>query len=185
MSKHFLARFCFLALLALAGSTRGQTITQTAIVGHGQAPVPRFTAHYDNTLIVPAEHTVVLPPDSDYNAIEVSGTLKVSRDYDTRCRFVVITVLPGGTLDMGTAADPVLRRVEFVVKDRPLLTGTDERPGVDPYQFGNGILIFGQWVAHGRQLDRRQGASVGYVPNHYEHAGDARPGHGADSQSRS
>jgi hypothetical protein len=138
--------------LALLGQP---TVTDTEIVAHEEA-IPRFVRHYENVLVVPAETTVTLPADATYDAIEVSGTLRVSREHDTVCRTIHLTVLPGGILDLGTEADPIpaKRRVEMVFRDAPLRTGTVASPDIDPYQLGNGLLVFGSFNAHGRKLAR-------------------------------
>jgi hypothetical protein len=99
--------------------------------------VPRFAQVLPKSLVVPPGQTVVLPPDSTWDAIEISGTLVVSRDYDTTVRFTHLLILPGGRLEAGTAADPLQRRAEFVVRDVPLDVHRD------PYQWGNGIVNFG------------------------------------------
>lgn len=151
----FVGPLWLLAVLLTTVNASGQAkVTSTHITGLGQTAVPRFSTLYANTLVVPAEKTVVLPAEFDYDAIEVSGRLKLSRDYDTRGKFVVIQVLPGGSLDFGRPSDPVLRKVDLQMKDVPLLTGTDGDLGPDPEQFGNGILVFGEWVSHGRQLNK-------------------------------
>jgi hypothetical protein len=110
--------------------------------------VPRFAQFLASRFVVPEGETLVLPPDATFDAIEVHGTLRVSRDYDTVLRFTHIVVMPMGHLDMGTVADPVLRRVEFIVQDRPLDTAHD------PFQWGNSILNFGLWTSHGRTMPR-------------------------------
>ena len=93
-----------------------------------------------NKLIVPAGKVVELPADATYDYIEIAGTLKASRAHDTVAKFTHLVVLPGGTLDVGTQADPIPcdRRVEFVVRDVPLDTSKD------PFQWGNGLLNFGR-----------------------------------------
>jgi hypothetical protein len=110
--------------------------------------VPRFATFFPNVLVVPAGKTVTLPASSTFDAIEVAGTLRVSRSYDTSVRFVHLLVLPGGRLDVGTAEDPVLRRVEFIIRDVPIDTKRD------PFQWGNGIVNFGAQTRVGRQLAR-------------------------------
>lgn len=155
--RHILILLVLLAVICAAPASADVTVGPTLITGDGHAPVPRFAnlpQYASSRLVVPASTTVTLPPDSDYDAIEVSGTLRVSRDYDTTLRFVHLTVLPGGTLDVGTVNDPVLRKVDFVVKDRPLLTGTSGNLGPDPEQFGNGILVFGAFFTHGQAISK-------------------------------
>lgn len=133
------------ASFASAQTVTAQTVTETAIVGHGD-PVPRFSAFHESKLIVPEGETVTLPAEFDYDAIEVAGTLKVSRDHDTRGRFQHLTVLPTGRFDCGTVADPIHRNVELIVKDTPIDTA------VDPFQFGNGIINYGHWFMHGKPV---------------------------------
>lgn len=109
--------------------------------------VPRFT-DLPRVLVVKAGEEVTLPADSTWDAIEVAGTLKVSRTHDTTVRFTHLMILPGGVLDAGTEADPVLRRVEFIVRDVPIDTAKD------PYQWGNGLVNFGRQTRVGRALVR-------------------------------
>lgn len=142
--------------VVIAFALLGQpTITASEIVAHDEV-IPRFVKHYENVLVVPAEKTVTLPADATYDAIEVSGTLRASRAHDTICRVIHLTVLPGGVLDLGTASDPIPaeRRVEIVFRNIPLRTGTLAKPDIDPYQLGNGLLVFGSLNAHGRKLAR-------------------------------
>ncbi len=137
----------------------GQAIVKPdsiASTDSGHSPVPRFATigAYTNNHVVPAGVIETLPATFDFDAIEVSGTLRLSRTFDTSGRFIVIQVLPGGSLDFGTETDPVLRRVSLVCKDIPLLTGTDGALGPDPEQFGNGIHVFGEWKSYGRKLNK-------------------------------
>src|SRR5215475_5193564 len=68
--------------------------------------VPRYL-DLPQRLIVPPRATVTLPADSTWDYIEVAGTLRVDRNSDTVLRFTHLFVLPGGTLDVGTEADPI------------------------------------------------------------------------------
>ena len=111
---------------------------------HGD--IPRFSTHSENVLVVPIGETVTLPETSDYHAIEVAGTLRVSREHGTTCRVVHLTILPGGKLDVGTSSDPVLTSVEFVFPDVPL---DSEK---DPMQWGNGVINLGTFQTFGREL---------------------------------
>jgi hypothetical protein len=129
----------------LGGLTYAQEVRSDRIVLHDFEYIPRFT-DLPKVLIVPAGQTVTLPADSTWDAIEVAGTLKVSRTFDTVCRFIHLTVLPGGTLDAGTATDPVLTHVEFVIRDIPINTEKD------PYQWGNGIINLGRQYRVGRRV---------------------------------
>jgi hypothetical protein len=99
--------------------------------------VPRFATVLPNSLVVPAGETVTLPPDATFDAIEVAGTLRISREWPTTVRFTHMLILPGGRLDAGTEASPVCQPVHLVVRDVPIdLTR-------DPWQWGNGIVNFG------------------------------------------
>src|SRR5262245_7928479 len=98
--------------------------------------VPRYL-DLPRVLTVPAGKVTTLPPDSTWDYIEVAGTLRVARDGATTVRFTHLIVLPGGTLDVGTADDPVRGTVELIVRDVPIDTARD------PFQWGNGLLNFG------------------------------------------
>ena len=117
--------------------------------------VPLFTSVQPNSLVVPTGQTIELPADSDYDAISVQGTLKVSRSHPTKLRFLDLQILDGGTLDIGTQSDPVLQPVEFIVKDAPFDTT------LDPWQWGRGILCLSNWMACGRDLDRTWARTTG------------------------
>jgi len=108
-------------------------------VRFGNEFLPRRT-DLPRTLIVPSKQIVELPEDATYDYIEVAGTLKVSRARNTITRFITMVVLPGGTLDVGTQADPVPcnLQVEFIIRDVPLDTAKD------PFQWGNGLINFGR-----------------------------------------
>lgn len=99
------------------------------------------------TLVVPAGKTIEAASDSTWDCIEVAGTLRVARTHDTVLRFTHLLVLPGGTLDVGTQADPIPadRRVELIVRDVPIDTTRD------PFQWGNGLLNFGRQDRCGAQ----------------------------------
>lgn len=105
----------------------------------GPEYLPRRT-DLPNKLIVPEGKVVELAPDATYDYIEVAGTLKVSRSHDTVTRFTHLVVLHGGTLDVGTQADPIPcdRKVEFIVRDVPIDTAKD------PFKWGNGLVNFGR-----------------------------------------
>jgi hypothetical protein len=105
----------------------------------GPEYVPRRT-DLPTTLIVAAGQTVELPDEATYDYIEVAGTLRVSRTRDTWVKFTHLINLPGGTIDVGTQADPIPceRRVEFVIRNVPIDTAKD------PFQWGNGFINFGR-----------------------------------------
>lgn len=120
-------------LLVLCSTAAAVEITPTQILGHGD-PVPRFSSHGGQVLIVPAGETVTLPVDSTWDAIEVAGTLKASEG--SKLRFQHLTILPTGTLELPKSG-------EWIIKDVPIDTE------VDPFQIGNGILNYGTWKAQG------------------------------------
>lgn len=146
-------RSLLIAILLCSSALGQDVIVGPTNIQVGPNNVPRFSTLYPeaNNLIVPAGQTQTLPANFDYSAIEVAGVLKLSRDYDTTGKLTVIQVLPGGSLDFGSASDPVLRKVDLQIKDSPLLTGTDGALGPDPEQFGSGILVFGEWKCFGKQ----------------------------------
>lgn len=79
------------------------------------------------------------------DAIEISGSLIFSTSVSTRLTVGTMTVMPEGTLQIGTAASPVPNQVtaEIVIADQPLnLT-------LDPRQYGNGLLVYGKIDIHG------------------------------------
>ena len=95
--------------------------------------------------VVAAGETFEPAADSTFDYIEVAGTLKVSRAHSTSLKFQHLFVLPGGTLDAGTAADPIPAsvHVELVVLSVPIDTAKD------PFQWGNGLLNFGHRFVYG------------------------------------
>ena len=88
---------------------------------------------------------------TEIDSIEILGQLDFITDQDTSLTVTTITVLPTGTLTLGTADNPIADSVssEIVFRDTPLQTGTVESPGVDPSQYGNGLLIFGTFITDG------------------------------------
>ncbi len=125
-----------------------------------------------NQLRVPDANAKVQIPDGinvryDVNsqqrldAIEVFGRLDFETEEDTSLWLNELMVMPEGVLTVGTSDNPVSVGVsaEIVFTDTPdafgrhFKTGTVENPGIDPDQYGNGLLVFGQVILHGHELD--------------------------------
>lgn len=89
------------------------------------------------------KYTIV--SDASIQAVEVAGALTFGTNVNTRLKTGVLTVLPAGTLQIGTATAPIAAGVksELVIANRPLdLT-------LDPKQYGNGLLAFGTVTMYG------------------------------------
>ncbi len=84
------------------------------------------------------------------NAIEIDGSLRIATAVNTKLTAGTITVMPTGTLEIGTAANPVAASVEaeLVIGDRPL------NLAVDPEQFGSGLIALGTVTMHGTRLNQ-------------------------------
>jgi hypothetical protein len=133
-----------LALFLLASTAHAQRHDMMPIVVQpdriliGTQFVPRCLT-LPTVLAVPVGQSVEAAADSTFDCIEVAGTLRVSRTHDTVLRFTHLFVLPGGTFDVGTQADPIPAgtHVALVVRNVPLDLSHD------PFQWGNGLLNFG------------------------------------------
>lgn len=113
----------------------------------------------DATVQIPAgidvDYDVENGPSLD--AIEVSGRLDFATNSDTSLWVNEIMVMPSGALTLGTTANPVDSEVvaEIVFTDTPdeagrhFKTGTTASPGIDPEQYGNGLIVFGEFISHG------------------------------------
>ncbi len=100
--------------------------------------------------------------DARLHAVGVAGTLAFRTSEDTRLRVTHLLVYAGGTLSVGDERNPVQPAVlsEIVINYEPLLTGTASEPDVDPFQHGNGLLVWGTLTLHGAAR------SPGFVPRH-------------------
>ena len=130
-------------IAATPGGLRAQAHMMTIVLSDRVVIANEFIPRRSDLasrLIVPPGETVELDSISTYDYIEVSGTLRVSRLHDTTLTFTHLIVMPDGSLDVGTPADPVPCgvRVVFVVRNVPIDTT------VDPYQWGNGLVNFGR-----------------------------------------
>ncbi len=122
---------------------------------------------------IPAGRTVTYDVDSTLrlDAIEVSGHLTFATDTNTSLWLNEIMVMPSGTLTIGTAAAPIQPSVqaEIVFTDTPqadghhFKTGTVAHPGIDPEQWGNGLIVLGKAEMHGHTLQYTFSRAAGDV----------------------
>jgi hypothetical protein len=89
--------------------------------------------------VVSIAHTVIYDAgdgDAEVIGIETGGTMRFATDRNTTLRVGTLLVLPGGTLEIGTEANPIPASLtaEVVIKDRALNTA------IDPDQYGTGLL---------------------------------------------
>lgn len=101
--------------------------------------VPRYLTAA-RRLVVPEGQTVTLDPDSEWDYIEVGGTLTVPRTRNTRLRTIHLFILPTGFLDFGTLDAPIAadKILELEFREAPIDLA------IDPWQWGNGLLNFGR-----------------------------------------
>jgi hypothetical protein len=106
-------------------------------------------SHNDRVLIQPGQLVLYSSTSTArIAAVEVGGRLVFSTNVDTKLVVGTLTVMPTGTLQIGSQAVPVSPDVtaEIVIADRPLnLTA-------DPRQYGTGLLAFGKVSIFGSQL---------------------------------
>jgi len=83
--------------------------------------------------------------------LEINGQLSFSTSQNTRLTVGNLTVMPTGTLQIGTPSLPVARGVkaELVIADQPLNLQTD------PSQYGTGLIALGTVSIHGAPMDLR------------------------------
>lgn len=123
--------------------------------------------------------------DARVRAVGVAGTLAFATDASTRLRVTHLLVYEGGTLTIGDPQHPVAAAAsaEVIFNNEPLATGTEAQPGIDPFQFGNGLLVWGTISMHGADsgpsfLRLTGGAAQGQTSLTFEtaasgwHAGD-------------
>jgi len=98
---------------------------------------------------IAAGHTVtydVSNSTDEIRAIEVLGNLEFVNNANTHLVVGTLQVLPGGLLEIGTEAAPI--GSDFTAT----LEFADEHPdigGIDPKQFGTGLLVHGDVTIHG------------------------------------
>ncbi len=156
--------------LASVSYSGGVTVTNSQIITESDT-IPRFVANPTITNIKSGSWTDPntwslgrVPTDNDrvmiaantsiqystlsnahINGIEIDGSLVFSTSTNTRLIVGNLTVMPTGTLQIGTAAVPVspLVKAELVIADRPLDLVND------PSQYGTGLIALGTVTIHG------------------------------------
>jgi hypothetical protein len=151
----------------------GLLVTATEIITDTEV-IPRFVANPTITNVRSGDWTDPsiwslgrVPTDSDrvavganttvtYSALsnaridglEINGSLVFSSVVNTRLLVANLTVMPSGTLQIGTAANPLPRQLkaEIVIADKPLDLV------LDPRQYGTGMIVLGKIDIHGAQL---------------------------------
>ena len=161
-------------LLSATNIELGVEVTETAIITANDT-VPRFVSQPTDIAIrsgnwsdpstwadgtVPTREDLVRVDEgvlvqfdavSEIDSLEIIGQLEFVTDQDTSLLVTTITVLPSGSLTIGTDDNPVADSVSvnIVFRDVALQTGTVDAPGIDPSQYGNGLLVFGEFTTHG------------------------------------
>ena len=148
-------RFCNVdgAGAPIEGSTRSGDWSDPGVWSEGVVP------GVDARVKISAGDTVTYDVTSDVRLdcieVEEGGHLRFATNRSTKLVLDVLMVLPGGALTVGTAAAPIEAQAtaEIVFRsDTPLDTGTVASPGIDPAQYGRGLLGFGVIEIHGRSL---------------------------------
>ncbi|QEF99651.1 Hemolysin, chromosomal [Stieleria maiorica] len=133
----------------------------------GRAPGPG-----DNVRIAP-EIDVVFDEITGIGNLEIFGSLRFAPDRATSLEVNTIHVMPSGVLQIGSEESPIVGSAEIVFADTPIETD------FDPFQFGNGLLVFGSLETNGRDVtpyvraatDINAGDTeivVGSVPNDWQ-----------------
>jgi hypothetical protein len=88
--------------------------------------------------------------DARLDCMEISGSLIFSTSADTRMLVGTVTVMPPGTLQIGTQAAPVQQGVEaeLVFADKAINTTTD------PREYGTGLIALGTVTIHGEDVNK-------------------------------
>lgn len=117
------------------------------VAGHVSAQhfekIPDFKAAYppDRVVFVGQNETLSMP-GGDIDLLWIEGTCVAPRQGDLALTVREIVVAPGGRLDMGTQADPILGSVTVTFAD-------GEFTPDDPTQWGHGLLVFGDFTCWG------------------------------------
>ncbi len=96
-------------------------------------------------LVVPAGQTMLLADGAVLDYVEVSGTLTVSRLHNTTAKVTTLIVMPEGLLDFGSKASPIPDNIKVKISIRNVSIDFIK----DPFQWGNGIVNFGDWTTFG------------------------------------
>ncbi len=129
-----------------SGAWSQATIWSTGVVPGAEAQVlipERMTVTYDVARVV------------KLRCVEVQGRLRFG-DRNAALYVSDLQVLPKGRLIIGTASRPIgpSHRVEIVIRNTALQTGTDRRPGRDPEQYLTGLSVWGTLMIHGAPVPR-------------------------------
>ena len=113
----------------------------------------------DSRVNIPAGINVKynISSETQLDAIEINGALEFSTDINTALYLNEIMVMPSGILTIGNEQNQIAANVksEIVFTDTPTLNGiyhkagTKEKPGIDPQQWGKGLIVFGKLQIHG------------------------------------
>lgn len=178
----------------------GVLVTDTEIITHTEV-IPRFGANPTITATrsgswsdpgvwaegrVPTDFDVVMIPQhvvlsysmvglAALSAVEVNGGLIFSTSVNTRMRVGTLTVMPTGTLQIGTAATPVASGVkaEITILDTPIDLESD------PRQYGTGLLVLGTVNLHGADMSQTW-SRLTFEPRAGNGALDVEPGAAAN-----
>lgn len=131
-------------LLAVSAAAQMPSTVLADRVLIGDQFVPRFL---DLPVVkqVPAGEIWTPDADSTWDYLEVAGVLACDRTRDTVLRVTTLIVMPGGELNCGLDGYSLGpdRKVEIIISATPIDLARD------PFQWGNGVLIFGRWDSHG------------------------------------
>ena len=97
------------------------------------------------------KHTITYDVNNgcaDSIVIYPGGALKFRNNINTKLNIVTIQVMRGGLLEIGTPSAPVAGNVtsEIIFKNKPI------NNLVDPAQYGNGLINFGEVYLHGKLI---------------------------------
>lgn len=99
-----------------------------------------------------------LNSNTKLDCIEVQdgGRLNFAVNVSTKLIIDELMVMPGGELTVGELNNPVFNNAvaEIIFRgDTALKTGSVNTPGIDPKQYGKGLVVFGKAHVHGQLID--------------------------------